>query len=170
MPLTLRALNAFTILVTGMDLDAMPRGDWRVMLDDLGNLVQDYIAEQWDEGRTGSNRPLRANSPQYTAYKRARGLSTERGERTGKLLNAIAGARLFIVGAVASNGHATITFLEPRLEARVRQRGESYVPHYVAAKVPVVKRVLQFNQATLQVAGRDWLLRNRLAKKMGKRG
>lgn len=149
--LRFRMKNSYTIRVTGMDLSVMSKGEWRRWLDDLGRRAQTYIAIQWDMEKTGTGRPLRPNSAAWTARKAAKGWDLRRGHRKGILQRAIEGARLYVIGAITPNGTAEIRFLEARLIARVKEKGVHYLPYYVAAKVPVIKRVMQLNQAALAI-------------------
>lgn len=149
--LRFRMKNSYTIRVTGIDLSLMSKIEWRRWLDDLGRRAQTYIAIQWDIERTGTGRQLRPNSAAWTARKIAKGWSPKRGTRKGILQRAIEGARLYVVSAITPKGTAEIRFLEARLIARVKEKGVNYLPYYVAAKVPVIKRVLQLNQAALAI-------------------
>lgn len=151
MAITFRMKNSWTIRVTGIDLTLMSKAEWRAILDDLGRRAQTYIAIQWDAEKTGTGRPLKPNSAAWTIRKIMKGWDLRRGHRKGILQRAIQGARLYVVGAITPNGTAEITFLEARLIARVKEKGIHYLPYYVAAKVPVIKRVMQLNQAALAI-------------------
>lgn len=139
----IRMANSFTIRVTGMD-ETFTKAAWRKWLDSLGLAAQKYIAEQWEQEMTGTGRALKANSAEWTRQKISRGEDPRRGHQKNRLQRRLSGRRLFTVSGISQNGTATIVFSEARLIAAV-----PHAEFYAQQKVPILKRIMQLNQAAI---------------------
>lgn len=117
------------IKITGLDLDIMGKGDWRKAIDDMGEALQEMIADSFANERVAGSSQLKTNTTAWNKRKKSLNLDSRRGHATGNLQDQLEGKRLYVIGAVR-DGSATIRFLEQRLYGRV-----DYAEYYADQKV-----------------------------------
>lgn len=87
-------IGSFTVIITGMDLDAMTLPEWQRAIGTVARNLQNRVARSFAAQKTAGSSALKANSPRYTAAKVAAGLDPRRGHRTNMLQGVLNGAKL----------------------------------------------------------------------------
>lgn len=132
--ITAKLIGNFVVSITGLDMEAAGKAEWRAALTEYGNGLQERIAESFAGERVAGSSQLKTNTPEYNRRKLAEGYDSRRGHRTNFLQGALDGAPLFQVSAVTVNGRgfgsARITFQESKLHSRV-----PYAEYYEESKV-----------------------------------
>lgn len=90
-------IGPFTVLVTGMDLEAMTQAEWARLIGVMGRNLQKRVARSFAAQRVAGSTMLLKNTPEYDRAKVAAGYDARRGHRTNQLQRALDGARLFMV-------------------------------------------------------------------------
>ncbi len=121
----------FTILITGLATDGLPRAQWLAVLDNVGEALQSKIANTFSAQRTAKG-ALRRNSPRYNAYKATHGFDPRKGHKTNTLQSMLrpTASKLFRIQGPFKNGTARITFSENLLHGIV-----PHAEYYEEAKV-----------------------------------
>lgn len=131
-PFRFTLVGPFTVLISGLATDGLPRARWHEALKQMGDALQDQIADSFSKQRVAGSNQLAPNDPEYTARKARQGYDTRRGHRTNTLQSMLrsSASTLFTIQGPFKNGNARIIFKESLLHAIV-----PYAEYYEAAKV-----------------------------------
>lgn len=131
-PVRFSLVGPFTVLITGLATEGLPRARWHEALSMMGEALQGEIADSFSRERVAGSSQLGKNDPDYTARKAKQGYDTRRGHRTNTLQSMLrpSASTLFVIQGPFKNGNARIIFRESLLHSIV-----PYAEYYEAAKV-----------------------------------
>lgn len=148
-PVRFSLVGPFTVLITGLATEGLPRARWHEALSMMGEALQGEIADSFSRERVAGSSQLGKNDPDYTARKAKQGYDARRGHRTNTLQSMLrpSASTLFVIQGPFKNGNARIIFKESLLHSLV-----PYAEYYEEKKV---------RRAGILVLAKSWLAKTK---------